>query len=125
MQQKIEVENAPAPGGHYSQGIVAGPFVFVAGQGPLDMSTGSVPEGIAAQTNAVLRNIDAILRGVGCSLADVVKVTAHLAELNDFDAFNTAYSEHFVEPLPVRTTVGSALKGILVEIDVIAYRAEQ
>jgi 2-iminobutanoate/2-iminopropanoate deaminase len=125
VQNKIVVADAPPPGGHYSQGIVAGPFVFVAGQGPLDVTTDTVPEGIAAQTDQVLRNLDAILQGAGCSLADVVKVTAHLADLNDFDAFNEAYGAHFVEPLPVRTTVGSRLKGILVEIDVIAYRAEQ
>jgi 2-iminobutanoate/2-iminopropanoate deaminase len=125
MQEKITVADAPTPGGHYSQGIVAGPFVFVAGQGPLDVTTGSVPEGITAQTNQVLRNLEAILRGAGCSLANVVKVTAHLADLGEFDDFNAAYSEYFPEPLPVRTTVGSILKGILVEIDVIAYRAEQ
>jgi 2-iminobutanoate/2-iminopropanoate deaminase len=125
MQKDIEVADAPPPGGHYSQGIVAGPFVFVAGQGPLDVTTGSLPEGVGAQTHQVLRNLDAILRGAGCSLANVVKVTAHLADINDFDAFNEAYSAHFAEPLPVRTTVGSVLKGILVEIDVIAYRAEQ
>jgi 2-iminobutanoate/2-iminopropanoate deaminase len=125
VKEKITVGDAPAPGGHYSQGIVAGPFVFVAGQGPLQVKTGTVPQGIAAQTDAVLRNLDAILRGAGCSLANVVKVTAHLANLNDFDAFNAAYSQHFSEPLPVRTTVGSQLKGILVEIDVIAYREGQ
>jgi 2-iminobutanoate/2-iminopropanoate deaminase len=125
MQKKVTVADAPTPGGHYSQGIAAGPFVFVAGQGPLDVTTGAVPEGITAQTNQVLRNLEVILRGAGCSLANVVKVTAHLADLNDFDDFNAAYSQYFPEPFPVRTTVGSVLKGILVEIDVIAYRAEQ
>ncbi len=125
MQKKIVVADAPPPGGHYSQGIAAGPLVFVAGQGPLDVTTETVPEGITAQTTQVLRNVEAILRGAGCSPANVVKVTAHLANLDDFDAFNAAYAEFFLEPLPVRTTVGSALKGILVEIDVIAYRPEQ
>lgn len=125
MQQEIIVADAPPPGGHYSQGIIAGPFVFVAGQGPLDVTTNAVPEGITAQTKQVLRNLEAILRGAGCSLADVVKVTAHLANLDDFDEFNATYSQHFVKPLPVRTTVGSVLKGILVEIDVIAYRPAQ
>lgn len=125
MQKKIVVADAPPPGGHYSQGIVAGPFVFVAGQGPLDVTTGTVPEGITAQTNQVLRNLEAILRGAECSLENVVKVTAHLANLDDFDDFNAAYAEYFPEPFPVRTTVGSVLKGILVEIDVVAHRPEQ
>jgi 2-iminobutanoate/2-iminopropanoate deaminase len=70
----------------------------------------------------VLRNLEAILRGAGCSLADVVKVPAHLAALTDFDAFNQVYRQYFHEPLPARTTVGSQLNHILVEVDVIAYR---
>lgn len=122
MKEKIVVADAPAPAGPYSQGIGVGPFVFVAGQGPMDVQTGTVPDGIEAQTENVLRNLEAILRGAGCSLADVVKVTAHLADLQDFAAFNAVYQRYFPEPWPVRTTVGSSLMGILVEIDVIAYR---
>lgn len=122
MAQRIQVNNAPEPAGPYSQGLIAGPFVFVAGQGPKNPETGETPEGVEAQTHQVLRNIQAILAGGGASLADVVKVTAHLSDLNDFDAFNGVYRQYFSEPLPVRTTVGSQLRGILVEIDVIAYR---
>ena len=122
MKEKIVVADAPAPAGPYSQGIGVGPFVFVAWQGPMDVQTGTVPDGIEAQTENVLRNLEAILRGAGCSLADVVKVTAHLADLQDFAAFNAVYQRYFPEPWPVRTTVGSSLMGILVEIDVIAYR---
>jgi 2-iminobutanoate/2-iminopropanoate deaminase len=122
MREKITVQDAPTPAGPYSQGIVAGPFVFVAGQGPKDPQTGVTPEGIEAQTHGVLRNVAAILRGAGCTMNDVVKSTVHLADLSDFAAFNSVYREYFEEPLPVRTTVGSELMGILVEIDVIAYR---
>jgi reactive intermediate/imine deaminase len=122
MKQPIRVEDAPTPGGPYSQGIIAGPFVFVAGQGPADPATRQVPEGIEAQTHQTLRNVAAILRGAGCSMDDVVKVTAHLADLDDFAAYNRVYEQHFSEPRPVRTTVGSQLNKILVEIDVIAYR---
>jgi reactive intermediate/imine deaminase len=125
MKQAIHVSDAPTPGGPYSQGIVAGPFVFVAGQAPVDPATRQVPEGIEAQTHQVLRNIAAILRGAGCTMDEVVKVTAHLADINDFDAYNRAYAEYFSEPRPVRTTVGSQLDNGLVEIDVIAYRSEE
>jgi len=124
MKHAVRVEDAPRPAGPYSQGIVAGPFVFVAGQGPSDPQTGTTPAGIEAQTHQVLRNIEAILRGAGCTMGDVVKVTAHLADLADFQAFNQVYSQYFQEPLPVRTTVGSQLNNILVEVDVIAYREE-
>ncbi len=55
-------------------------------------------------------------------MSDVAKVTAHLADLADFDAFNAVYGEYFEPPYPVRTTVGSQLAGILVEIDAIAVR---
>ena len=122
MKQAIRVEDAPTPGGPYCQAIVAGPFVFVAGQGPSDPATRQVPEGVEAQTHQVLRNVAAILRGAGCTMDDVVKVTAHLADLADFDAYNRVYEQYFAEPRPVRTTVGSQLHDILVEIDVIAYR---
>ncbi len=122
MKMPISVPDAPAPAGPYSQGVISGPFVFVAGQGPKDANTGDIPEGVGAQTRRVFQNIEAILRGANCSFNDVVKVTVHLADLADFDAFNGVYGEFFQEPFPVRTTVGSQLAGILVEIDVMAYR---
>lgn len=122
MKTAIRVPDAPAPAGPYSQGIVAGPLVFVAGQIPKEPTSGAVPDGIEAQSHQVLRNVEAILRGAGCSMADVVKVTVHLAALEDFAAFNQVYRQYFQEPLPVRTTVGSQLNQVLVEVDVIAYR---
>lgn len=124
MKQAIIVPDAPEPGGPYSQGVKAGPFLFVAGQGPKNRQSNETPPGIEPQTHQVLRNIEAILRGAEYSMSDVVKVTAHLANLDDFDAFNGVYRQYFVQPFPVRTTVGSQLAGILVEIDVIAYREE-
>jgi len=78
-------------------------------------------DGIAAQTKQVLANVEAALSVYGATLADVVKVTAHLQNLaEDFDGFNAAYREVMVQPYPVRTTVGSDLSSILVEIDVVA-----
>jgi 2-iminobutanoate/2-iminopropanoate deaminase len=112
----------PTPSAPLSHGIGAGPFVFVSGQVPRDPTTGSIPEGIEAQTRVVIANIDRVLGAAGSSLADVVKVTAHLTDLRNRDAFNRVYREMFEEPFPARTTVGSQLDGILVEIDAIAIR---
>jgi enamine deaminase RidA (YjgF/YER057c/UK114 family) len=79
-----------------------------------------VPDGVAGQTRQVLRNIGAVLAERGLTLDDCVKTTVHLADLADFAEFNAAYQEFFSAPYPVRTTVGSQLAGILVEIDVVA-----
>lgn len=121
-KQAVRTDRAPEPAGPYSQAIVSGPFVFVAGQGPKDPATGTMADDVQEQTRQVLRNLSAILEAAGSSLDDVVKVTAHLSTLDDFQAFNQAYQQFFTEPYPVRTTVGSALFGIKVEIDVIAAR---
>jgi 2-iminobutanoate/2-iminopropanoate deaminase len=117
----IRVGAAPEPAGPYSQGIVANGFLFTAGFGPQDPAAGgAVAEDVGEQTRQVLRNVAAVLAEHGLSLDDCVKTTVHLADLADFAEFNAAYREFFSEPYPVRTTVGSQLAGILVEIDVIA-----
>jgi 2-iminobutanoate/2-iminopropanoate deaminase len=118
----ISTTSAPSPAGHYSQAVVSGNLVFVAGQSPKDPSTGELPEGAEAQTRQVLRNIQAILEAAGTSMDKVLKVTAHLASLDDFASYDGVFAEFFTEPYPARTTVGSQLKGILVEIDVVAVR---
>ena len=113
------------PGGPYSQGIRAGDFVFVAGQVGKDPATGELVGGtIEAQTTQTLENLKAILEAAGASLADVVKVSAHLTDLSLFDRFNKVYVNYFPDPKPVRTTVGSQLLGFLVEVDAIAYVGE-
>ena len=120
----IHTDNAPVPGGGYSQGIVAGDFVYTAGMGPVDPQTGVLVGAgdVAEQTRQVLRNLRAILAERDLTLDHVVKVTTHLAEVaRDFAAYDAAYQEFFTDPKPARTTVGSTLKGILVEIDVVAY----
>lgn len=119
-KQAIRTENAPQPAGPYSQGIVSGDLLFTAGFGPQDARTGEKPQSVGDQTRQVLRNLQAVLAESGATLDDVLKVTVHLADLADFDEFNAAYREFFSEPYPVRTTVGSQLADILVEIDVVA-----
>jgi 2-iminobutanoate/2-iminopropanoate deaminase len=115
------VESLPAPGGAYSHVTQTGELTFTAGFGPHDPETGALPDGIEAQTEATLANVERALAAVGLGLSDVLKSTVHLAHLErDFSAFDAAYRRAMPQPYPVRTTVGSQLLGILVEIDVVA-----
>ena len=125
-KQQITTTSGASPMGAYSQGLRAGDFIFVSGQGPLDPATGKiVGETIEEQTARTLENLKAILEAGGATMADVVKVTAHLTELSNFAAYNKVYATYFPDPKPVRTTVGSQLLGMLVEIDAIAYVGEK
>ncbi|MCC7116995.1 MAG: regulator [Anaerolineales bacterium] len=124
-KQQITATQGAAPIGAYSQGIRAGDFIFVSGQGPLNPATGKTPATVEEQTAQVLENIKSILAAGGATMADVVKVTAHLSDLKDFQAYNKVYATYFPDPKPARTTVGSQLLNILVEIDVIAYVGEK
>ena len=121
-KKQITTKAGASPVGAYSQGLRAGDFVFVSGQGPLDPQTGKIVGAtIEEQTTRVLENIKAILEAGGASMADVVKVSAHLTDLSLFERYNRVYASYFPDPKPTRTTVGSQLPGILVEIDAIAY----
>jgi 2-iminobutanoate/2-iminopropanoate deaminase len=121
-KQQISTKTGASPIGAYSQGLRAGDFIFVSGQGPLDPATGQiVGDTVEEQTARVLENIKAILEAGEASMADVVKVTAHLSDLSLFERYNKVYARYFPDPKPTRTTVGSQLLGILVEIDAIAY----
>ena len=122
MRQPFVSAAAPRPGGSYSQVMRAGDLVFTAGMGPVDPESGqTVGTSVEEQTAQVLDNLEAALAAAGCSLADVVKVTTHLAEVHrDFAGYDAVYRERMPEPYPVRTTVGSTLLDILVEIDVVA-----
>jgi 2-iminobutanoate/2-iminopropanoate deaminase len=121
-KQLVNTEGVARAGGAYSPCLRAGDFIFVAGQGPIDPATGKIAgDTIEEQTAQVLKNIQAILGAAGASMADVVKSTVHLSDLALFERYNKVYAAHFPDPKPVRTTVGSQLLGILVEIDVIAY----
>jgi 2-iminobutanoate/2-iminopropanoate deaminase len=125
-KQQITTKSGASPIGAYSQGLRAGDFLFVSGQGPLDPATGQiVGDTVEEQTARVLENIKAILEAGGATMADVVKVTAHLSDLGLFERYNKVYASYFPDPKPTRTTVGSQLLGILVEIDAIAYVGEK
>jgi 2-iminobutanoate/2-iminopropanoate deaminase len=121
--KEVHSDQAPTPAGPYSQAMAAGQLVFVSGQRPVDPVTGALAVGVEAQSEQVLKNVAAILEAAGSSMGDVVKVTAHLADLGDFAIFNDVYTRYFSPPFPARTTVGSQLRGILVEVDVIAVKS--
>ena len=120
-KQQITTSAGAPPAGAYSQGLRVGDFVFVSGQGPRDPVTGEMGATIEEQTARTLENVKAILEAGGASMADVVKVSAHLSDLALFEAYNRVYATYFPDPKPVRTTVGSQLNGNMVEIDAIAY----
>ena len=117
-------DRAPAPVGPYSQAIIAGDFVFCAGQLALDAQTGQlVGDDIRAQTRRVLDNLAAVLVSAESSLDRVTKTTVFLADLKDFQAMNEVYAERFGTHKPARSTVGAPLlRGAKVEIDCIAVR---
>jgi len=125
-KQQITTDGAPQPRGAYSQGLRAGDFVYVAGMAGFDPVSGELAgETIEEQTARTLENIKATLEAAGATMADVVKSTVHLSDLSLFQRYNAVYAQYFPDPKPVRTTVGSQLPGILVEIDVVAYLGEK
>lgn len=121
-KREIKHPDKQADTGAYSAGVLMDGWLFISGQGPLDMTTGEiVPGTVEEQTRLTLSHIDKILKAAGCTAADVVKCTCHLSDIRDFDAFNRAYAEYFTGVRPARTTVQSVLwGGIKVEIDAIA-----
>ena len=121
--RSIRTDKAPAAIGPYSQGIVAGGFLFTAGQIALDPSTGQVVTGdIKAQTERVLENLTEVLAASGASWRHVVRTTVYLADMNDFPAMNDIYGRVIGDARPARSTVQVAglPRGVLVEIDAIA-----
>ncbi len=126
MVEYVFTERAPRPIGPYSQAVIAGNLLFLAGQIPIDPKTGElVSGGIREQTRRVLENVKAVLEEAGCSFKDVVNVTAFLKDLSHFNEFNEVYSEYFGDAKPARATVQVARlpKDALVELVVIAYRS--
>ena len=125
MKQVIRTEQAPAPfqGAPYNQAIVAGGFVFVAGQLGLDPATGKIVEGgIGPQTERVFANLKAILVAAGSSLDAIVKTTVFLTNLDDFARMNEVYARSIGGTPPARSTIeiGRLPAGALVEIEAIA-----
>jgi 2-iminobutanoate/2-iminopropanoate deaminase len=120
-KRSIFTNKALHSGAFYSQAIVAGDLVFVAGQVPVDPITKAViGKTVFEQTCAVLGYMQAILEEAGCTLNDIVKINCYLTDLTQFAEMNRAFEQFFQEPYPVRTTVGVQLIGFEVEMDCIA-----
>jgi 2-iminobutanoate/2-iminopropanoate deaminase len=121
MRKVISTSDAPRPRGVYSQAIVSGGLVFVAGQIPVNPKTNELELGdVKSEARLTLRNLQAVLEAAGSSLRDVVKIGVFLADLNDFAAMNEVFQEFFLENPPARTTVAALLPKIKIEIDAIA-----
>ena len=123
MKKVINTTQAPYAIGPYSQAIQVGNFVYTSGQIPINPATGTFVEGgIKEQTRQSLLNIKAILEEAGLTMANVVKTTVFMADMNDFAEMNGVYAEYFSEPFPARSAVAvkTLPKGALVEIEVVA-----
>jgi 2-iminobutanoate/2-iminopropanoate deaminase len=123
-KEDVSTNDASRPAYAYSQAVAADGLLFTCGMGPHDPVSGEIiGSDIAQQAHATMRNLQAILAADGLTFDDVVKATVHLADLKrDFREFDAVYREYVQPPYPVRTTVGSTLWDILVEIDVVALR---
>jgi 2-iminobutanoate/2-iminopropanoate deaminase len=125
MRTPIQTDKAPKPIGPYSQGILQGDFIFVAGQGCANPATGKLELGdVRTETRRVFENMKAILEAGGSSLDKVVKCNVYLRDINDFAAMNEVYASYFKPPFPARTTIqaGALPGGIAVEIECIAHK---
>ena len=120
---KIETDKAPGAIGPYSQGYIAGGFVFTSGQIPVDPATSAIPDGISAQAEQSCKNVQAILEAAGSSLEKVIKTTCFLADMDDFAAFNEVYAKYFtMRPARSCVAVKTLPKNVLCEIEAIAVK---
>jgi 2-iminobutanoate/2-iminopropanoate deaminase len=121
-RRAVSTTNAPAPSGGYSQGIVVGDLLYLAGQGPFDATGALVGAGsIEAQVRQVFANLAAVAEAAGGSLANAVRVGAYLSDLAHFDEFDSVYRELLAEPLPTRTTIQTDLVGFDIEADAVVW----
>jgi len=121
--EELSTDEAPASIGPFSQGVRDGDRIFVSGQGPIDPESGEIIDGdVQDETRRTLENVDAVLGAAGASLDDVVKTTVFVRDMDNYDAINEVYAEHFSEPYPARSAVEVAdlPVDIEVEIEVIA-----
>ncbi|HLB59037.1 MAG TPA: RidA family protein [Bdellovibrionota bacterium] len=124
-KQIISTDKAPAAIGPYSQAVMAGNFIFLSGQIPLDPKTGQIVSGdIKAQTERVFENLKAVLAAVNLTFDQVIKTTVYLQDMNEFAAMNEVYGNYFTKNYPARATVQVARlpKDVKVEIELIAVK---
>jgi 2-iminobutanoate/2-iminopropanoate deaminase len=121
-RQAVSTDHAPQALGPYSQAIVANGFVFCSGMPGIDPATGVAPDDVEEQTELALRNLDAVLKAAGASLATLVKTTIYYARVADFAAINTVYGRYMPDPPPARSAPANVElpRNLLVSIEAIA-----
>jgi 2-iminobutanoate/2-iminopropanoate deaminase len=123
-RQAITTDQAPAALGPYSQAIVAGGLIFCSGMAGIDPATGTIPDGIEAQTEQALVNLAAVLAEAGASMDDLVKTTIFYDDVEDFGRLNEVYARHMPDPPPARSAPAHIRlpRGLLVSIEAIAVQ---
>jgi 2-iminobutanoate/2-iminopropanoate deaminase len=121
MKTIISTDKAPAAIGPYSQAVKTGNLVFTSGVIPVDPKSGIIPEGAVAQAEQAISNLKNLLAESGCSMADVIKTTVFIKNMNDFANINEVYAKYFEQPFPARSCVEVARlpKDVLIEIEAI------
>lgn len=124
MKKVISTTSAPAAIGPYSQAIEVNGMVYTSGIIPVDPATGEIPEGAAAQADRVFKSMSALLEAAGSSMANVVKTTVFIKNMDDFAAINEVYAKYFPEPFPARSCIEVARipKDVLLEAEAIAIK---
>ena len=122
--EQIATDKAPGAVGPYSQALAVGGLVFTSGQLPINPETKAMPQDVAAQAAASLKNVQAVLEAAGSSMGKVLKTTVYLTDINDFAAINEVYATFFKPPFPARScfAVKSLPLNAKIEIEAVAAR---
>jgi 2-iminobutanoate/2-iminopropanoate deaminase len=123
-RQAVSTDQAPAALGPYSQAIAAGGLIFCSGMAGIDPATGTIPDGIEAQTEQALVNLAAVLAEAGASMDDIVKTTIFYDDVEDFGKLNEVYARDMPDPPPARSAPAHIRlpRGLLVSIEAIAVQ---
>lgn len=118
-KRPIQTDQSAPPGGPYSQAIVAGNLVFLAGQTPHTPAGDKVEGSFEDEARQVFDNLTAVADAAGGSLGQAVRVGVYLRDTADFATMNSIYEQYFDEPRPARTTIQTSLPGFAIEVDAI------
>ena len=124
MKKAISTDKAPAAIGPYSQAIEVNSMIFTSGVIPVNPATGEIPEGVEAQAEQALSNMDALLKACGTDMTQVIKTTVFIKDMNDFGKINEIYAKYFTGIFPARSCVEVARlpKDVLLEVEAIATK---
>ena len=124
MFEPVLTDKAPAAIGPYSQGIVAGGFIFTSGQIPVDPLTGQIAKTAEQQAEQAIENLASVLTAAGSGLKSVVKTTVFIKDMNDFGSINEVYARYFSAPYPARSCVEVSRlpKNVLIEVEAVAEK---